>query len=114
MNPVDENAENPEKAMTLNMEVFQKNMRQIELVRIVLYIVLGAICGICGFTGLEGFLFYTGASAVITMAMTAHMKFAPKMYMNESPGQLLLSCMTGQFMSFVTFWTLSYSLVYVY
>jgi len=100
--------------MTLNVEVFQKNTRQIELVRIVLYIVLGAICGICGFTGLDGFLFYTGASAVIALSMAAHMQFAPMKYINETTVQLLLSCMTGQFMSFVTFWTLSYSLVYVY
>jgi hypothetical protein len=114
MNPADENAESPEKAMSMNMEQMQKNMRQIELVRIVLYMVLGAICGICGLTGLNGFLFYTAASGVITVAMAAQMKFQSKMYMNETMGQLLLSCMTGQFMSFVTFWTLSYSLVYVY
>ena len=113
MNPSD-GADGREASSMLHMETLQKNLRQVELVRIVLFIALGAICGICGFTGIDGFLLYTAMSVIITIAIATPMSFNTKAYMNETIFQLLISNMSGQFMSFVTFWALSYSLVYVY
>jgi ER membrane protein complex subunit 6 len=102
------------EAQKLLPDVMRKNMRQLDLARIVLYIAVGCICGVCGFTGLQGFLFYTGSSAVITIILAATMGFQPKKYTNESIVQMFMSNMSGQVMSFIMFWTLAYSLVYVY
>lgn len=98
----------------LHMETLQKNTRQLQLSQIVLYIVLGSICGICGLTGLNGFLFYIASSFIITIATALTMSFDTKRYVNETFFQMFMSATQGQIMSFVTFWTLAYSLVYVY
>ena len=98
----------------INLDAMRKNYRQVDLARIVLYIAVGMICGICGFTGLHGFLFYIASSAVITLALAMCMSFKPHAYVNETIPQLFMSSISGQIMSFIMFWTLSYSLVYVY
>jgi ER membrane protein complex subunit 6 len=102
------------EAQKLVPDALRKNIRQMDLARIVLYIAVGVICGVCGFTGLQGFLFYVLSSAVITLALTAAMGFSPRTYVNETVPQLFVSNMSGQVMSFIMFWTLAYSLVYVY
>ncbi len=96
------------------METLQKNTREIQLTQIVLYIALGVMCGICGLTGLKGFIVYIAFSVIIAVALSMKMSFNSKNYVNQTFFQLFMDGMTGQIMSFVTFWTLAYSLVYVY
>ena len=100
----------------MNMEAMQKNMRQIDLVRIVMYMVAGGMCGWMGLTGMEGFIFYFVVSIVIGVGIGARMGFDVKKYThpNASLLTLVLGGLGSQIMSFIMFWTLTYSLVFVY
>lgn len=102
------------QAQKLLPDVMRKNVRQIDLMRIVLYIAVGCIAGICGLTGLKGFMFYVASTAVVTIILAASMGFDSKTYTNESIIQIFFGNLSGQIMSFIMFWTLAYSLVYVY
>jgi|TARA_B110000090_G_C13021080_1_gene308048 hypothetical protein len=98
----------------INVEILQKNSRQIDLSRIVLFMAAGTICGVLGFTGLNGFLFFLGSSCVIAVATAVLMSFDTKRYTNESLFSMILTGLTSQIMSFIMFWTLAYSLVRIY
>lgn len=102
------------EAQRLNVDTMKRNIRQVDLARIVLYMAVGTICGVCGFTSMKGFLFYIIASLAITCALAATMGFNTKAYINETFFELFISSMSGQIMSFIMFWTLFYSLVFVY
>jgi len=116
MNPQQNQAlqEQQNEGKRINVELLQKNSRQIELARIVLYMAAGLICGVLGLTGLNGFLFYLGSSCVIAGSIAVLMSFDTKRYTNESMFSLILSGLTSQIMSFIMFWTLSYSLTHIY
>lgn len=90
-------------------------MREIDLVRIVMFMVGGALCGILGLTGIEGFLFYFGVSLMVGLGITARMGFRVRDYTHDgSIVTLIMGGLTSQIMSFIMFWTLAYSLAYVY
>lgn len=96
-------------------ESLRKNMREIDLVRIVMFMVGGALCGILGLTGMEGFLFYFGVAVTVGLGITARMGFRVRDYTNDgSILTLIIGGLTSQIMSFIMFWTLAYSLAYVY
>lgn len=98
----------------LDMEAMRKNMRQIDLVRIVMFMVAGSTCGVLGFTDWYGFAFYIASSVIISLALTMRMGFDVKSYINSSILQLTIVTFNSQLTSFIMFWTLTYSLVYIY
>ena len=100
----------------INMEAMQRNMREIDLVRIVMYMVAGGIAGMLGLTGMEGFLFYLVASVMIGVGIAARMGFQVKKFLNPNANilTLVLGGVSSQIMSFIMFWTLTYSLAFVY
>lgn len=95
-------------------EAFQKNMSQIDLIRTVLSLVTGALCGILGLQGIRGLAFFIIVNILIGFAIAAPMRHDTKLYTNVSLFSLIIQGMQGQAMSFIMAWTLSYSLVYIY
>ena len=96
------------------LENFQKNMTQIELLRTVLSLATGALCGILGLTGSLGLAFYLLTSVIIGVALAGWMSFDTKSFANTSIFGLILQGLQGQALSFIMTWTLAYSLVYIY
>ena len=103
-------------SMKMNVEAMQRNMRQIDLVRIVMYMVSGGVAGVLGLTGMEGFLFYVVVSVVIGVGMSARMGFQASKFLHPHTNTLtlVLGGVSSQIMSFIMFWTLAYSLMFVY
>jgi len=96
------------------MEAFQKNMTQIELLRTVMSLATGALCGILGLTGSLGLAFYLLTSVIIGVAIAGWMSFDTKSFANTTLIGLILQGLQGQALSFIMTWTLAYSLVYIY
>ena len=61
----------PDEGMNIkiNVDAMQRNMREIDLVRIVMYMVAGGIAGVLGLTGIQGFILYMIVSLVIGVAL---------------------------------------------
>ena len=93
------------------MEAWQKNVSQIDLLRTVMALTMGALSGILGLTSLRGLLFYVAASVVVGVATAIPMGFDTKMYTNASLPNLILQSLQGQAMTFIMSWTLTYALV---
>lgn len=98
----------------INMEMLSFNMRKIDSVLTVLFIVSGILAGVLGLTSLNGLLFYILMSVVSTVALLARMKFDASNYTVMKTVSLLIHGMSSQAMSFVLFWTLAYALVHIY
>jgi len=98
----------------VNMEKLQMNARNIDLVRTILYIVAGVLCGILGLTSVEGLIFFIVISVLISNAIAISMSFNAKQYMNSTHIALWLQGMQSQAMSFIMFWCITYALVYIY
>ena len=99
----------------LDMDAMRRNMRQIDLIRIVMFMVGGLLCGVLGFTGVEGLICYMVVSLLVGAGIAARMGFQVKKYTADgSPLTLVMGGATSQVMSFIMFWTLTYSLAYIY
>lgn len=96
------------------VDAFNRNMSQIDLIRTVLYLVMGALCGILGLTSVHGLAFYVLMSVVVGMAIAAPMGYDTKTFTNVSLFALCVQGFTGQAMSFIMSWTICYALVYIY
>ena len=96
------------------MESFTKNMTAIELLRTVLALVTGALCGILGLTSLWGLLFYVVSSAIVGFAIAVPMGLDTMAYTNVSLPSLVLQGLQGQAMTFIMAWTLAYALVILF
>ena len=112
-------AENPQlqrenEGMRVFADAFNRNMSQIDLIRTVLYLVLGALCGILGLTSVHGLAFYVLMSVVVGVAIAAPMGYDTKTFTNVSLFALTMQGITGQAMSFIMAWTICYALVYIY
>jgi hypothetical protein len=99
-----------------SMEAMQLNVRQFQLMRTVMFITGGIICGILGLTGLLGALFYVAISIIANLSIVIVTGFKPQSYFMLSSGRLLGNDVMNfnHMLSFIMFWTLSYALVYIY
>ena len=100
----------------MSMEAMGMNVRQMMMLRTVVFIAAGAICGILGFTGLLGALFYLTVGVLASVAVLVVVQFEPKKYfMVSNIGLLGWDLLNfNHILSFILFWTLSYALVYIY
>ena len=91
------------------------NQKIVQYSRTFLSIIAGCVTGVLGLTGSQGFLCYTVLYALISLALFMRMKFDLSGHLpgNNLPG-FLLDGITGQALSFLLFWTLSYALVHIY
>ena len=106
-----------EHAIGVNIDgdAMRKNTREVDLVRIMMFLVSGALCGILGLTGMERFVFYMVVSVLVGLGIAASMGFRVKEYIsNSSMSSLIIGGATSQIMGFIMFWTLFYSLKFVY
>ena len=71
---------------------------------------------VLGLTGVEGFLFYMVVSVLIGVGMSARMGFQASKFLHPHTNTLtlVLGGVSSQIMSFIMFWTLAYSLMFVY
>lgn len=101
--------------VNIDADAVRRNVREVDLVRIVMFMVSGALCGTLGLTGMEGFVFYMTVSMLVGFGIAARMGFQVKEYTgNGSILTLIVGGALSQIMGFIMFWTLFYSLKYVY
>lgn len=98
----------------VSIEILQLNIRLIERVRTVSYIVGGISCGILGFTSLNGLIFILATELITSLLLNIKMGLQLKKYTNATLLSFLMGGIQNNSMSFVLFWTLSYALVYIY
>jgi len=100
----------------LNPEALQANMMGINFVRSLMAIVCGVVAGIAGLTGSRGFLLYIALHLVTSLSLMMRMKFNVSEYLTPglSPFWFALDGLTGQGLSFVMFWTLSFAMVHIF
>ena len=99
-----------------SMEAMQLNVRQFQLLRTVMLITGGILCGILGLTGLLGAFFYIAVSIIANLSIVIVTGFKPQSYFMLSSGSMLGNDLMNfnHMLSFIMFWTLSYALVYIY
>jgi hypothetical protein len=109
------NGKKPEQ-VGVSMEAMGMNIRQMMLLRTVVFIAAGIICGILGLTGLLGALFYIAVGLIASAAVLVVVGFEPnKYFMVSNVGLLGWDLLNfNHILSFILFWTLSYALVYIY
>ena len=99
----------------ISPENLGNNPQVVNYCRTFLSIIAGCVTGVLGFTGMYGFLCYLVLYATVSLALCARMKWDLNMYLpGTSVPNFLLECVSGQGMSFMLFWTLSYGLVHIY
>jgi len=105
-----------EEEKMINPEALQANMMGINFVRSLMAIVSGIVAGIVGLTGTKGFLLYIALHLLTSLALMAKMKFNVSEYMMPglSPLWFAVDGLTGQGLSFVMFWTLSFAMVHIF
>ena len=100
----------------LNPEALQANMMGINFVRSLMAIVAGIASGVAGLTGTRGFLLYITLHLLTSLALMMKMKFNVSEYLMHglSPFWFAIDGLTGQALSFVMFWTLSFAMVHIF
>jgi hypothetical protein len=105
-----------EEDKIINQEALQSNMMGINYVRSLMAIIAGVIAGIAGLTGSKGFLLYIVCHLITSFALLAKMNFKVSEYL--TPGSSVfwfaIDGLTGQGLSFVMFWTLSFAMVHIF
>lgn len=90
------------------------NMKQLELLNIVVYMVAGTIAGILGLTGKWGLVALFGAAIVSSLGLLVRMKFDVRRYTNYSLPGLAWLGLSSQALPFIFFWTFAYTMVHIY
>ena len=90
------------------------NMQFVEYTRSLSNIVGGVIAGILGLTGLAGFLMYFLLHLLTCFLIITRMNMNTQDYIRKTAVNFILSDAFSNIMSYVLFWTLSFSLIHVY
>ncbi len=98
----------------ISQENMIKNLQQIDTLRSIIMIVSGISCGIMKTIGILGFLYFLLVYIIITIVIGIKIKYNFTTYLNMSFFDFLMNDMMKHIMSFILFWTLSYTLVYIY
>ncbi len=79
-------------------------------------IIIGSMTGIFGLTGVNGVVFYIVAHFIVSLLLLKTMEFNPKTYLGDHISTLsfLPDGLTGQAVTFILFWTLSYGVVHLF
>jgi hypothetical protein len=98
----------------VSMDKLMGNMKAIDKLRTVMFIIGGTICGILGNSGLNGLYFFVGMTTLTSIALIVKMRFDVTTYTNLTIFNFLVQGLTSSAMSFLLFWTLAFALVYIY
>ncbi|GJD06229.1 hypothetical protein Gasu2_06570 [Galdieria sulphuraria] len=76
----------------------------------------GTITGVWGLTNFKGFLMYPIFNIFLLLAVYLKTKGKPSFYFMDSIPSLYLRCVFSKegFLSFILFWTLFYSITFIY
>ncbi|RYG44255.1 hypothetical protein EON67_11975 [archaeon] len=76
---------------------------------------LGLVAGIAGVTGVAGVAFYILAHVISVLLLLQRMSWKPQLYLpSSSVASFLFAGVTDNVVMFIFFWTLAYTLVYVF
>ena len=102
--------------MLVNPEAMQNNMNGVMYVRALMAIISGIVAGILGLTSLNGFLFYLVSHLLCSFFLLVKMNFEVKKYWGSQATLhgFAFDGLSGQAMSFILWWTLSYAMVFLY
>ena len=105
-----------EEDKTINVEALQSNSMGISYVRALMAIITGIAAGILGLTGSKGFLLYIAVHLLTSLALLTKMRFNVQEYLTPglSPLWFAIDGLSGQGLSFVMFWTLSFAMVHIF
>ena len=105
-----------EEEKLLNPEALQSNMMGINYVRSLMALVSGIVAGIAGLTGSKGFALYLVIHVITSLCLLIKMKFQVNEYLTPAMTWywFVLDGITGQGLSFVMFWTLSFAMVHIF
>lgn len=95
-------------------ELLMYNMKQLDLVNIVMYLTGGSIAGILGLTGLHGLFLFILVTCLIQIGVFVKMGFNTQKYTISSIIGLAISAASAQALTFILFWTLAFALVHIY
>lgn len=95
-------------------ELLMYNMKQLDLVNIVMYLTGGSIAGILGLTGVHGLILFVLITFLIQVGVLIRMGFNTKKYTISSIIGLSISAGSAQALTFILFWTLAFALVHIY
>ena len=121
----------------MSKEAYAQNMRSIDMTRTLLTLLTGAVIGVANVTGLlKGLGFYAASYAFVSLVIASRMGFATKRYTDMTLPKFIFSGAGNYGLTFVRarrrrrrrrrqnpltpsapqvlFWTLFYTLVYVY
>lgn len=98
----------------ISMEAQMYNMRQLETVNIVMYLVGGCIAGILGATSFHGLLIFVLITLSVQLCLFAWIGFKFEKYTMATALTLITSAASSQAMTFLLFWTLTFALVHIY
>jgi hypothetical protein len=113
MNPAATNKSNDTKPVDPRLE--QSNLMAVQVYRSIVVILLGLSLGVLGLTNLAGIATFLLGYAVSSLFLLYTMDFKPEDYLRGTKvWSFLFADIGGQTMSFLFFWTLSYTLVTVY
>ena len=96
------------------MEALSSNMSQIEFARSFLSVVGGCVAGILNATNLRGLFMFISIYMTIVIGIAIRLGFDFKLYANNTFFGFMMSDLSKHGLSFVLFWTLTYTLVYIY
>lgn len=105
-----------EEDKIVNTEALQTNAMGIGYVRALMAIITGVAAGILGLTGSKGFLLYIAMHFLTSIFLLAKMKFKVSEYLTPDASLFWFAVdgLTGQGLSFVMFWTLSFAMVHIF
>jgi hypothetical protein len=103
-----------ERKNLINGDLLGANMRQLELLNIVMYLTGGIIAGILGLTGTNGLILFVAMSIVVQVAVLLRMGFKTDKFLVVSFLNMSFSAASSQCLTYILFWTLAFALVHIY
>ncbi len=103
---------NPKNMVSLETLMF--NMKQLETVNIVMYLVGGSIAGILGATSLHGLLIFILITLAVQFTLFLWVGLKLDRFTTVNALGLITNAASSQAMTFVLFWTLTFALVHIY
>ncbi|GMI08534.1 hypothetical protein TrLO_g15977 [Triparma laevis f. longispina] len=98
-----------------NQQIAMKNIMALSDARTYMGILSGCVAGVVGLTNGQGFLFFLVAHFVVGVALMVKMEFDVKSYSSfNTPMNFLLADIQKCGMGYLLFWTLFYSLCYLF
>lgn len=90
------------------------NVKHLERVNIVVFLVGGCIAGVLGFTSLSGLISLVMLTIFLHLALLLLVRMHMERFLLANTLSVFASSISNQALTFILFWTLSFALVHIY